>query len=329
MTDTAARTAAPDDSAPHTANHGVVLPRFGTSAVLSVEAIPYPQPEDDDVLVRVHAASVNPVDWKTRDGDFPPVAEEDLPKVLGRDLAGEVIACGPSASAALGEGARIYANIGFDRGAQAQFVIVKATELAAMPKTLDFVAAASVPLVALTAWQGLFDHGGLTSGQRVLIHGGAGGVGMLAVQFAKEKGATVFATAGADDLDFVRGIGADTVIDYQHERFEEIAADIDVVFDLIDGETRERSWGVLKQGGMMVSTLSEPDRDKAASLGVRAAEHWLAEPDVAQLGEIAALIDAGKVTTDVGATYPLDQAAKAYDCQEKGDVRGKVVITMQ
>ena len=160
----------------------------------------------------------------------------------------------------LSKGDAVFALIGQDRGAQSDYVVVKAVELVAAPKSIDMVRAAAVPLVAMTAWQGLFDQGGLSQGQRVLIHGGAGGVGHMAIQFAKAKGATVFATAAADDLEFVRRLGADTAIDYKSERFEDIARDIDLVFDLVAGDTQDRSWTVLREGGIMVSTLAEPDQ---------------------------------------------------------------------
>lgn len=326
MTTETHETPAGDDRT-ETANRAVVLPRFGGADVLDIRAMPMPQATGDEVVVRVRAASVNPVDCKTRAGAFPAVGEDKLPIVLGRDLAGTIETCGASAHAMLSHGDRVFAHIGFDRGAQAEFVVVKATELVAMPTALDFAAAAAVPLAAMTAWQGLFDHGGLEAGQRVLIHGGAGGVGMFAVQFARDRGAEVFATAGPDDIDFVRSLGADTVIDYKNERFEDVARDIDLVLDLVDGETRERSWSVLRKGGILVSTLSEPDAKAAAAHGVRAAPRWMAEPNAAELGEIADLIAAGKVRVEVAATYPFTQVAEAQDRQEQGGFRGKLVLT--
>jgi NADPH:quinone reductase-like Zn-dependent oxidoreductase len=327
MTDAATLSAAQDEGANGTPNRGVVLPRFGDASVLRVENIPFPQAEDDDVVVRVRAASVNPVDWKIRNGDFPPIGKGELPIVLGRDLAGEIENCGTAAHNMLSKGDRVFAHIGLDRGAQAEYVVVKANELVAMPSNLDFVAAGAVGLAAMTAWQGLFDHGGLKEGQRVLIHGGAGGVGMFAVQFARAKGATVLTTASGDDLDFVRGLGADTAIDYKEEKFEDIVTGVDVVLDLVGGETRDRSWGVLRQGGILVSTLDEPDQDKAVAMGVRAAKRWMAEPNAVELQEIADLIEAGKVRVEVAATFPLDQVSAAYDRQEKGHDRGKIVLT--
>lgn len=300
---------------------------FGGPEVLQVEPIPIPQAKDDEVLVRVAAASLNPVDYKTREGEFPPVGEDALPAILGRDLAGTIEAVGTRAHYMLRKGDPVFAFIGFDRGGQSEYVVVKALELAAAPASIDLVHAAAVPLAGMTAWQGLFDHGGLQSEQRVLIHGGAGGVGHLAVQFAKAKGATVFATAGTDDLDYVRSIGADTAIDYKNQRFEDVATDIDLVLDLVGGETQTRSFAVLRDGGTLVSTLDVAEPDKGRDRNIRVPERWLAQVNTKQLGEIAALIDAGKVKVEVAAVFPVEDASSAYERLEKGHVRGKIVLT--
>lgn len=207
-------------------------------------------------------------------------------------------------------------------------MVVKAVELVAAPTSIDLIHAAGVPLAAITAWQGLFDHGGLQAGQKVMIHGGAGGVGHLAIQLAKAKGATVFATASQGDLDFVRDLGADTAIDYKNERFEDIASDIDVVFDLVAGETQDRSWAVLREGGIMVSTLQEPDKAKAAAHKARSAPRYTAQPNGAQLKDIADLIDAGKVKVVVSETYPIEDVATAHQRLEEAHVRGKIVLTI-
>ena len=300
---------------------------FGGPEVLRVEPVPIPQAKDDEVLVRVAAASLNPVDDKTREGEFPPVGEDALPAILGRDLAGTIEAVGTRAHYMLRKGDPVFAFIGFDRGGQSEYVVVKALELAAAPASIDLVHAAAVPLAGMTAWQGLFDHGGLQAGQRVLIHGGAGGVGHLAVQFAKAKGATVFATAGTNDLDYVRSIGADTAIDYKNQRFEDVATDIDLVLDLVGGETQTRSFAVLRDGGTLVSTLDVAEPDKGRDRNIRVPERWLAQVNTKQLGEIAALIDAGKVKVEVAAVFPVEDASSAYERLEKGHVRGKIVLT--
>lgn len=305
----------------------VRLHAFGGPEVLQVEPVPIPQAKDDEVLVRVAAASINPVDYKTREGEFPPVGEDALPVILGRDLAGTIEAVGTRAHYMLRKGDAVFAFIGFDRGGQSDYVVVKALELAAAPTSIDLVHAAAVPLAGMTAWQGLFDHGGLQAGQRVLIHGGAGGVGHLAVQFAKAKGATVFATAGTDDLDYVRSIGADTVIDYKKQRFEDVASDMDLVLDLVGGETQTRSFAVLRAGGTLVSTIDVDEPEEAKKRNIRVPDRWLAEVNTKQLAEIAALIDAGTVKVEVAQVFPVEEAASAYERLENGHVRGKVVLT--
>lgn len=301
---------------------------FGGLDVLEVAQVPIPQPVDDEVLVRVHAASVNPVDGKTRAGAFPPVSGNDLPVTLGRDLAGRIEAVGTRAHTMLSHGDAVFAFIDFDRGAQADYVVVKAIELCAIPDGIDMVTAAAIPLAALTAWQGLFDHGGLEAGQRVLIHGGAGGVGQFAIQFARWKGAEVIATAGPADQDLVRQLGADVAIDYKAQPFEHIVHDVDCVFDLVDGETRERSWGVIKPGGILVSTLSDPDAGIAKAHGVRTVPQWLARPNTVHLGAIGDLIASGDVSVRVAATYPLADVAAAQQRLEQGHVAGKIVLTL-
>lgn len=295
---------------------------FGGPEVLALEDLPKPRPGSDEILLRVNAASVNPVDFKIRNGGY--LSADKLPLVLGRDLSGVVEQCG-RAVASFDVGDAVYAMLTPDRGGYAEFAAVKAADCAAKPKTLDHLHAAAVPLAALTAWQGIFDHGGLTQGQSILVHGAAGGVGHFAVQFAKARGATVYATCSGRDLDFVRSLGVDTVIDYKAQRFEDLVRDIDLVYDLIGGETQDRSWAVLKRGGIIVSTLGEPPKDKAAEHGARGAR-YTAKPDGAELAEIGRLIDAGKVRVEVGKIFPLRQAAEAEWTLEREHVRGKIVL---
>jgi NADPH:quinone reductase-like Zn-dependent oxidoreductase len=215
--------------------------------------------------------------------------------------------------------------LGRDRGAHAEYVVVKALEGAAKPERIDHVHAAAVPLAGLTAWQGLFDHGGLSAGRRVLIHGGAGGVGHFAIQFAKARGAFVATTASGEDLDFVRELGADQAVDYKSERFEDVVEKVDLVFDLVAGETQDRSWAVVKPGGVIVSTLSEPSQEKARAHRARGT-NYMAQPNAAQLAEIGRLIDAGKVRPHADATFRLEDVAAAEARLENGHVRGKVVL---
>jgi NADPH:quinone reductase-like Zn-dependent oxidoreductase len=302
----------------------VCLRHFGGPETLELDEVAVPQPGDDEMLVRVHAASVNPVDYKIRKGGYPMVGEDKLPLIPGRDLAGIVERTGARVRR-FKPGDAIYAMLGFDRGAFAEYALVKESEAAHKPTQLDFVAAAAVPLAGLTAWQGLFDHGRLKPSESVLIHGGAGGVGHLAIQFARAKGATVLTTASSDDIAFVRDLGADRPIDYKTERFEDIARGVALVFDLIGGETLNRSYGMLRQGGRVISTLVEPDPAKLAEHGIEG-KRYLAEPSGIELTEIASLINAGVVRIKVARSFSLDQAGEAERMLEAEHPRGKLVL---
>ncbi|CDX40824.1 Alcohol dehydrogenase zinc-binding domain protein [Mesorhizobium plurifarium] len=295
---------------------------FGGPEVLTLETEPTPEPKPEEILVRIRAASVNPVDHKIRNGGY--VAEDRLPLTLGRDFSGVVERCGAGVDA-FKQGDEVYALLTPDRGGYAEFVATRAKDCAAKPKRLDHLHAAAVPLAALTAWQGIFDNGGLSSGQRILIHGAAGGVGHFAVQFAKAKGAMVYATCSGNDIDFVRSLGADEAIDYKNQRFEDTVRDVDVVYDLVAGDTQERSWSVLKEGGIIVSTLQQPSKEKADERKARGA-HYMTKPDGGQLAEIGRLIDAGAVRVEIGKVFPLRQAADAERALEEGHIRGKVVL---
>jgi NADPH:quinone reductase-like Zn-dependent oxidoreductase len=202
---------------------------------------------------------------------------------------------------------------------------VPAEEVALKPKSLDFTKAAAVPLAALTAWQGLFDVGGLKPGQKVLIHAAAGGVGSFAVQFAKWKGAHVIGTASGRNVQFVRELGADEVIDYTKTAFEEAVDNVDLVFDTMGGETQKRSWQVLKKGGILVSILGQPPQKDADAWGVRQAS-FVVKPDAAELGQIADLIDSGDVKPVVETVLPLSDARKAQELSQTGHTRGKIVL---
>lgn len=302
----------------------VRIHRFGGAEVLALDDVSVPEPRPDEIIVKVLAASVNPVDFKTREGHFPPVSAAQLPYTLGRDLSGIVERAGFSTSD-FQPGDAVYAMLGNDRGSQAQYVAVKRVEAAAKPASLDHVQAAAVPLAGLTAWQGLFDHGGLAAGQRVLIQGGAGGVGHLAIQLAKAAGAVVATTVAREDLDFARRLGADQVIDYRTQRFEEELQLVDVVFDLVGGDTQGRSWPVLKPGGILVSTLMEPSQGMALKLGVRGLR-YMALPNGRQLAKIGELIEQGKVKPHVAATYRLTEVAAAERRLEQKHLRGKLVL---
>jgi len=301
------------------------LEAFGGPEQLRYEEVPRPEAAVGEALIRVHAASVNPIEWLIRSGVMQQIMPVQFPYTPGSDLAGVVTGVGEGVTA-LQVGQEVYGTVdSIHGGAYAEYVAVPVGQLALKPKTLDFAQAASIPVVALTSWQSLFETAGLTAGQSVLIHGGAGGVGMFAVQFARWKGAHVIATASAKDLEFVRSLGAAEVIDYRGERFEEKVSSLDVVLDLIGGETQQRSWQTLKPGGILVSTTAPPSEAEAAKHGVRATMIQM-HPSSALLAEIAGLIDSGQVQTFVGATYPLEQAGQAQEANRTAHIRGKIVI---
>jgi NADPH:quinone reductase-like Zn-dependent oxidoreductase len=307
-----------------TTMHAVRIHSFGDPDVLKLDDVTVSEPKPNEMVIRVAAASVNPVDYKIRSGKYPAVKQDQLPKVLGRDVAGVVEHIG-SHITKFQKGDAVYAILGRGVGGYAEYALATEDEAAPKPAKIDFVTAAAVPLAALTAWQGLFDHGGLRAGQRVLIHGGAGGVGHFAIQFAKAKGAWVATTVSTEDIDMVRQLGADQAIDYKKGKFEDAVKDIDLVFDLIAGETQKRSWAVLKDGGTLISTLQKPDQAEAKKHKIRA-EHYMATPNSAQLEEIARLIDEGKVRPVVQTTYTLEEAAKAHAHMERDHIQGKVVL---
>jgi NADPH:quinone reductase-like Zn-dependent oxidoreductase len=284
-------------------------------------------PHTNNVLVETHAVGINPVDHKMLDGAYPMVTARDLPYTLGRDIAG-VISRVPPGHQQWRVGDAVYGFVGQQQGTFADFVAVPPDLLARKPERLDLRAAAAVPLAALTAWQGLFDHGKLAAGQRVLIHAGAGGVGHFAIQFAYRAGAYVFATASGEGIDFARALGADRIIDHQSQRFEEHCSPVDLVLDLVGGETQLRSWTLVKPGGRLVSTLGQPDASEAAhrkAHGLR----FTCEPNAQQLTRIGELIDAGHVRVEVTGTYSFAHLPDALARLRRGHVRGKIVVHVQ
>jgi len=301
--------------------------RFGGPGLVQSDDVEYSQADALQVLVNVRAASVNPVDFKIRNGKYPSVQEDRLPYTLGRDVSGVVEKCGAQ-STRFAVGDEVFGIVGVGGGGYAQKAVLDQAAIARKPAGLDHVHAAAIPLAGQTAWQGLFRYGGLGAGQSVLIHGGSGGVGHFAVQFAKAKGARVTTTVSTENVAFARALGADIVIDYKTQRFEDHASDLDMVFDLIDGETRERSWKLLKKGGVLVSTLSEPSRDRAREHGVRALRYTV-EADGNELAQIAELVATGKVKPHIQDTYPLTDAADALAAIESGHAVGKIVLVVE
>jgi NADPH:quinone reductase-like Zn-dependent oxidoreductase len=274
----------------------------------------------------VKAASVNPVDFKIRSGKYPAVKADRLPYTLGRDVSGIVENLGAQATQ-YHVGDEVMGMVDIDGGGYAEKAVLNQSAITRKPPTLDHVHAAAIPLAGQTAWQGLFRHGNLRAGQSVLIHGGSGGVGHFAIQFAKAKGARVLTTVSSENRAFAHSLGADVVIDYKQQRFEEHASKLDMVFDLIDGETRERSWKLLKPGGTLVSTLTEPSQEMAKRLGVRALRYTV-QADGGELAEIVSLVTSGQVKPHVEQTYPLREAARGLDAVEHGHSVGKTVLVL-
>ncbi|MDA8157416.1 MAG: NADP-dependent oxidoreductase [Actinomycetota bacterium] len=305
----------------------VRLHDYGGPEVLRYEDVPVPSIKDDEVLVRVYAAAVNPVDWKVRKGLAKNWLHHQLPLIPGWDVAGIIEKKGANAMG-LQAGDQVFGLLDLRQsGAYAQFVAAKASYFAKKPATLDFINAAAVPLATLTAWQALFDTAGLIKGQTVLIHAAAGGVGHMAVQLAKWKGAKVIGTASAGNLEFLHGLGADEAIDYNARRFDEIVKDADVVLDTLGGDVQERSWKVLKKDGILVSIVGAPSKEQAAQHDVRATS-ILVHPDSEQLTRLASMIDDGRIKPHLDAVMPLSEAGRAHELSQAGHVRGKIVLVV-
>jgi NADPH:quinone reductase-like Zn-dependent oxidoreductase len=254
------------------------------------------------------------------------VQDDRLPYTLGRDVSGIIVKCGAQATRFKVVDA-IFGTVTVYGGGYAEQVVSNERAIAAKPAPLDHVRATAIPLAGHAAWQGLFRHGRLKAGQSVLIDGGSGGVGHFAVQFGKAKGARVVTTVSTENIEFAYALGSDVVIDYKTQRFEDEVTDLDMVFDLIDGDTRERSWKVLKKGGVLVSTLTDPSQEKAKEFGVRAMRYTV-EADGDEPAEIVKLVEAGKVRPYIQRTFPLNAANEALATVEQGHSVGKVVLTV-
>jgi len=319
----AARESHGDGTSSRTMRAVYLKSRAGTEALVAGE-IPRPKPQAGEVLVKVRATAVMPTElqWFTT-FNLPFGEPRPFPIVLSHEFSGVVESVGAKVNG-FNVGDEVFGlNDWFINGAQAEFCVVKATGLARKPKSLVHVQAAVVPISALTAWQGLFNKGKLERGQRILIHGAAGGVGSFAVQLAHWRGAHVIASASSGNLGFARFLGADEVIDYRTIRFEEVVKDVDVVFDCVGGETLERSWGVLAKGGRVVTVATQ----SAGIADQRARDAFmLVRADGSQLAEIANLIDDGELQVFVGTIFPLAAARVAYARARSGLRRGKVAL---
>jgi NADPH:quinone reductase-like Zn-dependent oxidoreductase len=306
----------------------------GGPEILQVATVPRPAPLPTEVLVRVHAAGINPVDWKTREGNGTAAMTGESPRILGWDVSGVVEEVGFGVTT-LAVGDEVFGMPWFPReaGGYAEFVTAPSRQFARKPAAISHEEAAAIPLAGLTAWQTVVDTAAVASGQRVLVHAAAGGVGHLAVQIAKSRGAYVIGTASAARHTWLRELGVDELVDYNEVRFEEAVADVDVVIDLVGdahGATSTRSLEVLRPGGLLVAVPAGVSPELAAAAqehGVRVTP-FLVEPDGAALGEMADLINLGKLRIEVERVYDLDDVAEAHRQGETDRTRGKLVLRM-
>lgn len=301
---------------------------YGGADALIYEDAPRPTAGDDEVLIRVYGTTVNPFDCAVRAGYMSAYMNYTLPLILGTDVSGIIEEVGAGVTQ-FAPGDNVYARAGVTRdGSYAEYVAVPATDVAAKPRSLDYLHAAALPHVSLTAWQALIELADLTNGQTVLIHGAAGGVGHMAVQIAKWRGAKVIGTASVN-LEYLHELNVDQAIDYSATPFE--SADgyrghVDVVLDTIGGDTQERSWQVLKPGGILVSTVQAPSQEVAAAHGVRQAMVLSSPPIGDTLAKLATLVDAGTIKPHVSGVFPLAEAAKVHGMIEGKHSRGKLVL---
>ncbi len=303
----------------------VRIHEYGGRDVLRYEDAPMPEISDSEVLIRVIAAAVNPVDWKVREGYLKEMIQYEFPLTLGWDVAGIIEGVGKEVKGFL-LGDLVYSRPELSRnGTYAEYVSVRADEVAYKPQTVSFAEAASIPLAGITAWEAVINHGEIKSGQSILIHAAAGGVGSLAVQLAKWKGAYVYATASEKNYDLVKSLGANEIIDYRNTRFQDLVKDVDVVFDTIGGQVQEDSWSVLRPGGILVSIVQPPVEEKALEVDA-IGKFVFIQPNAEILLKLATLIDGGIVRPIVGAEFSLKDIDMAHELSESGRARGKIVI---
>jgi NADPH:quinone reductase-like Zn-dependent oxidoreductase len=306
---------------------GVRLYEYGGVENFRFEELPKPEPQADEVLVRIHATSINPIDWRQRSGSVQNRIPLTLPIILGCDFAGTIEEVGNGvADFAIGDEVFGYCGVMRD-GSYAQYIALPAAHIARKPGSMSMTEAGATPLGAITAWVAIIEEGGLSAGQSILIHGGAGGVGSMAVQIAKHVGATVYATGSARNEALIRSLGADTFIDYAAEKFENVASGMDVVLDTIGGETQARSWQCLAPGGFMAAIAAPPSPDMMKEYGARGSRP-AARPDGAILTQIASIADAGALRVIIDSVHPLNDLAAATLLSEAGHARGKIAVTV-
>jgi NADPH:quinone reductase-like Zn-dependent oxidoreductase len=296
----------------------VLIRETGSPDVLHYEEADRPEPGDGEVLISVRAVSINPVDWKQRRG----LSQTDVPAVLGRDVSGTVEV---SRAEGFAEGDEVFGMAA--SGGYAEYTTASAAAIAKKPDGLGHEQAAALPVAGMTAWQALFDRGGLEGGQTALIAGAAGGVGHLAVQFAKRAGARVIGTGSSRNRDFVLGLGADEYVDYTEQDVGQAVSGVDVAFDTVGGDTTQSLVPTVREGGTLVTIANAPPEEAAGARGVRA-ELLVMSPSSEQLARIAELVAAGEVRVELSEVLPLTEVQRAHELSESGHTRGKIVLTV-
>jgi len=297
----------------------VVMHETGGPEVLRLEEVERPEPGEGEVLIKVHAASVNPADWKQRRG----AREQSVPAVLGHDVSGVVEV---SRAPGVAEGDEVFGMV--QSGGDAQFATAAEAAIAKKPGGVSHEQAAAIPVAGMTAWQSLFDRGGLESGQTALVAGAAGGVGHFAVQFAKHAGARVIGTGSSRNRDFVLGLGADEYVDYTEQEVSNAVSGVDVALDAVGGETTESLVPVLREGGILVTIAAAPPEEAARERGARA-ELLVTSPDPDELARIADLVAAGEVRVELAEVLPLSEVQGAHELSESGHTRGKIILAVR
>jgi alcohol dehydrogenase len=303
---------------------------YGTADVIKLVDVPTPEAKSGQVLIEVYATSINPIDEKVREGALAKMVPLQLPVTLGTDVAGIVTGIGEGVTG-FESGDRVYGMAGVLRGAtgaMAEFAATPADAVAHMPRDLDFTAAAASALVGVSAWQALHEHFKLKRGERILIHGGAGGIGAVAIQIARQMGLYVATTATGDGVAFTHGLGADQVIDYKIESFDRMLSGFDAVYDTIGGDTYARSFRILKPGGMIVSMVMPADADLMKQFGVTAI-YQQTQVNTAHLDALTKLIEQRVVKVPVGRVFPFDQLRQAFAAKDEGQTHGKIAIEIR
>ena len=310
----------------------IQIKRYGSSDVMEVNnTVSIPNPPQEMILVNIKASGVNPVDWKIREGHLQQVFPLQFPSTLGMDFSGVIKQLGENVTSDFKQGDEVYGQASVFSGGSGAFAELALTNpdiIAHKPKTLSHLEAAALPLVGVTAWQAIVEFIGVSKSQKILIHGGAGGIGPIAIQLAKHLGAYVATTVSTNDKRLVQELGADKVIDYKTENFEDIIDDYDSVFDTVGGDTYKRSFKVLKKGsGIIVSMLEQPNSELMNQYGIKAV-FFFTQVNKHRLDKLAEWVDQNNIKVNLDKTFSLDEAAKALDYQKYAHPKGKIVLTI-